>query len=270
MIRLQVNDLMVFKYLFEEKYIHRDLIKKYLFAGYNKSYFRQRISQLKKEGFVYSKPDPFSAENREVIFPTEKALFFYDVMFDDLKKGLSSRGNSKLKLFKARDYKIYDELDINEFAHKNYITESRFILENLGVDEWQNELFFYNKYKKNPDAIFKISKYTYALEFEYTFKNKRKYNGIIQRYDRVEKIDFDYIIYLTAKDFVYNKLKNIFDLRKVPNVSGNWYNKYYLLKFDDLRDGIFTMNNFATGDILEYTSRLKKYIDTKRKDGLID
>lgn len=270
MIRLQVNDLMVFKYLFEEKYIHRDLIKKYLFAGYNKSYFRQRISQLKKEGFVYSKPDPFSGEGREVIFPTEKALFFYDVKFKDFKKRLSQRGNSKLALFEPREYKIYDELNINELVHKNYITESRFIMENLGVDEWKNELFFYNKYKKNPDAIFKISKYTYALEFEYTFKNKRRYNGIIQRYERIKKIDFDYIIYLTSEDFVYNRLKNIFNVRKVPQIHNEWYKRYYLLKFEDLSKGVFTLNNFATGDILEYTSRLKKYVHNKRGRGIID
>src|SRR6056297_125322 len=102
-MQLQIKDMLLFKYLFEEKYIHRDLIKKYLYNrkgedGYNMNYKDFRLSQLKKNGFIYAKPDPFGNTKEEVIFPAEKALFFYDVKFKDFKNRLTSRNNSKLKL----------------------------------------------------------------------------------------------------------------------------------------------------------------------------
>lgn len=145
-MQLQIKDMLLFKYLFEEKYIHRDLIKKYLYNrkgedGYNMNYKDFRLSQLKKNDFIYARPDPFRKAKEEIIFPTEKALFFYDTKFEDFRKQLKSRSNSKLKLFEPRKYKIYDELDIKELVYKNYITECRFIMENLGVDEWRNDLF---------------------------------------------------------------------------------------------------------------------------------
>lgn len=269
MLRITKNDLILFKYLMEEKFIHIDIVKKYLGKDYEESSYRRRLSELRKEGYIKYVGDPLSY--RHYIFPTEKALIVYKLKYEELKKEIILNGNSLVGYHDPEKYNLKKNINFSTIVEDIQLTELRFLLENLGIDRWSRSNMYYNKYAKNPDAIFKIGienkmDTKYAVELETEFKGDQKYENEFMKYDKVEKIDFKKIIYITTKNSIYNKLADIIQNKVILGLSSNkWKKKYSLIKYNDLLNGQFIIYSPIKNKKNNNTEKLKKNIKIKKK-----
>lgn len=262
MLRLTDDDLIMFKYLMEEKYIYIDDVKKYLMNQKYDSDKRERLSMLKKEGYIKYKGDPGSYKN--FVFPTEKAKMWLDIKKDEMRKKIKMRSNSYLKYYDVDKYSVKKDIDINSYVHDRKLTQLRFMLEEIGVDYWERETMYYNKYKKNPDAICEISNKKYAIELERSFKSEKRYETIFEKYGKIDNIKFESIIYVTTKDIVYNQLNSVInDIIVLGIKDRDWKSKYRLSKFDDFKEGKFIVYKPYLDEINDLTEIMKKYVELK-------
>lgn len=263
MIRITLNDLILFKYLFEEKYIHIDLVKKYLGSDYEESSYRRRLSKLKKNGYIEYKA--FSMFKKHLIFPTKKALIVYDIKYEELKNEVKMRGNTFIKYHSPNKYNLKNNIDLNTLKKDKYLTELRFKMEDLGVDHWQRERMYYNKYKKNPDAIFEVNGNKYAIELETKTKDESYYKNVFIHYEKLEDIDFRNIIFVTTRDDIFDDLKKLMNNITVADImTNNWQEKYRLSKTKDLiKKKRFNFYRTYQDKWVDSTEDLEKYIKRK-------
>lgn len=264
MIRINNNDMILFKYLFEENYIHiDDLLNLGLLSHKYKSNIRRRLSNLKKEGYIKYKADPKSYKN--YVFPTEKAKLLYDMKYKEFKNEVKMRSNSYMFFYKPEKYTLRKQLDLNSLIHDRKLTQLRLCLEDIGVDYWQRETMYYNHYKKNPDAIFKINDLNFAVEVERTFKDRSRYEEIFTKYEKLEKISFTSIIYITLDDEVFNQMSKLINNINVPKIEINdWQEKYRVAEFNDFfKDKRFLFYKPYTDEWIESTDKMKKYVKRK-------
>lgn len=267
MLRITKNDLILFKYLMEEKFIHIDIVKKYLGRNYEESSYRRRLSDLRKEGYIKYIGDPLSFKN--YIFPTKKALIVYKLKYEELKKEVVMSGNSLIGYHKPEKYNIKKNINFNTIIEDTKLTELRFMMEDLGVDRWSRNTMYYNEYTKNPDAIFKLGiKNTtkYAVELETDFKGEQRYENEFISFDKVKKIDFSKIIYVTKKNSIYNKLTDIIKNKVILSLpSKEWKGKYRLAKYEDFINGQFITYDPIKDKKDDHTNNLRKNIEIKKK-----
>ena len=264
-MRITNRDLIMFKYLFEEKHIFIDDLLDFMELKYESSK-RRRLSKLKKNGYIKYEGDPVNYKH--FVFPTKKAKTVYEIKYKELKNEVKMRSNSLIKYVDPDKYKIADSIDINSYIHDRKLTQLRFKMEEMGVDYWQTETTYYNKYKKNPDAIFELSNRKYAVEFERTFKDKNRYKKIFEKYSKVEKIDFSSIIYFTTEKEIFERLYSLIKNISVAGIDYNgWQKEYRLAELDDfLVDDRFLVYKAYIDEWNELTDKMKKYVKNKRKN----
>lgn len=264
MLRITKNDLILFKYLMEEKFIHIDMVKKYLGRDYEESSYRRRLADLRKEGYIKYIGDPLSFKN--YIFPTKKALIVYKLKYEEIKKEVILRGNSLIRYHKPEKYNLKKNIKLNTIEEDIKLTKLRFMMEDLGVDRWRRNTMYYNEYAKNPDAIFKLGSRTYAVKLETEFKGDQRYENEFIKFDKVEKIDFSKIIYVTTKNSIYNKLTDIIKNKIILDLpSKKWKGKYLLAKYDDFINGQFITYNPIKDKKDDHTNNLRKNIEIKKE-----
>lgn len=264
MIRITLNDLILFKYLFEEKYIHIDLVKKYLGSDYEESSYRRRLSKLKKNGYIEYKA--FTMFKKHLIFPTKKALIVYDLKHEELKNEVKMRGNTFIKYHSSDKYNLKNNIDLNTLKKDKLLTELRFKMEDLGVDHWQRERMYYNKYAKNPDAIFELWNKTYAVELELSKKNYKEYKNEFIAYEKVKKIEFDKIIYIPLSennfDYIFDIIKNKFISELLDTC---WKKRYWMIKFDDLKNNNFMIYYPLEKKRADLNKKMKRHRASKKE-----
>lgn len=168
------QDLLLFKYLFESKFLSRNHIRKFIYEGFNPGYVDRRLWKLNKSGFVRKVP---IATRETIIMPTEKSLNMLDIFRDRVIK-LTRKNGYPLKFFPANTYEcylrtsLYDKdapINFKEFAHDNMVNEMRFLLEDKGALYWISNNVFRNREigVNNPDGFFKVKYYR-------TFKSYNK------------------------------------------------------------------------------------------------
>jgi len=264
MLRITKNDLILFKYLMEEKFIHIDIVKKYLGRNYEESSYRRRLADLRKEGYIKYIGDPLS--HRNYIFPTKKALIVYKLKYEELKEEVILNGNSLVGYNNPEKYNLKKDINFNTILEDIKLTELRFMMEDLGVDHWRRNTMYYNEYAKNPNATFKIDSNNYAVELETKFKGEKKYRDDFMKFDKVDKIDFKRIIYITTKNSVFHDLSDLIEEIFIPELSGpEWKKKYAVAKYKDFEKEIFiTYRPIEKNKKKDATKDLEKYISYKK------
>jgi hypothetical protein len=276
MLRITDDDLLLFKYLFEEQYIKRSHIRDFLWQHKTKGSIRVRLSRLLKNDYLKSRPDPMDVNGGTYLFATSKALNYYDLMFEDRVKKITRRKNTRLNIYEADEYKLNADFKINKIVQNNFLTELRFILEDWGVDCWESRSIFFPKYAKNPDSIFKIKAkingemkdLNIALEFERRKKYPSEYKEIFERYTKVEKVNFDYIIFVAYTDQVYNFFMENLNMSFYP-VDDNSIKKYRVTKYSNLKNNNFITENPYINAKVDFKNTINKFVDYKRENGLI-
>lgn len=168
MIRITENDLILFKYLFEEIQLERDSIKNYIWDYRDNSYIDNRLAQLINSDYLKTTIHPFM-KNGKLIYATKKAKLIYsmreNIFADNYKKG-----NTILKYFNMNKYKIEDSFDSRRLEHDLNLTKLRLKFENLGVEEFESSIMLRRQElpfdKLLPDGRFKYKDKQYYLEFD--------------------------------------------------------------------------------------------------------
>lgn len=230
MLRITKDDLLLFKYCFEQNILIRDNIKNYIWEHKNNSYIDDRLASLIKEGYLKKFPHPFKPVEK-LISATEQALTFLDLYLYQLED--MERKNSKLKYFDPQRYSVSENYDTRRIKHDLELNEIRFKLEDLGVDYWQSFVMMAtekneddeegkkSKYGFYPDSIFEIGNQKFFLEFDCTNSYNRLHDtlmlyrenelkNIIYIFKQQEVLD-EFIGYLSLfdKGIYYGLLNNI-------------------------------------------------------------
>lgn len=157
------RDLLLFKYLFECKFLSREHIRKYIYEDLSPGHVTNRLHKLVKYGYLRKVP---IATRETIILPTEKSLYALDVFRDRVMK-LTRKNGFSLKYFPITAYEwylktsIYDKeapINFKEFAHDNMVNEIRFYLEDKGAQLWiPNSVMRDRPLSSNvPDGIFGV------------------------------------------------------------------------------------------------------------------
>lgn len=258
MLRITVNDALLFKYLLEEKFIHIDLLKKYLGSDYEESSYRRRLSSLKKEGYIRYENNPL--DRKHLIFPTEKAKIIYEMKYDELKEEVKMRNKTYLKYFRPGNYIVRNNFVFKDLYRNYLLTELRFLMEELGVDYWIKNTMYYNEYTKNPDAIFSLGSKTCAINLIDSTRKFRDYEKDFIGYNDVKKINFTNIFYIFKYNDDFEFLSDIIKNKFIKELVGtNWKHKYRIAKYDDLENGKFISYNPFENKKVNISRQLEKY-----------
>ncbi|MFW6009476.1 MAG: hypothetical protein ACOCP8_09460, partial [archaeon] len=192
MIRIVENDLVLFKYLFEEEFLEREIIKKYIWENRGNSYIDNRLAQLINENYLKKIFHP-TRQKAKLIAATKKAKIFLDVkknIFEDNYQ----KGNSKLLDLDLDNYKVADKIDVRTIIHDLELIKVRLKLEELGVDFWKSRTLL-NRDREDfaliPDGKFEYNGTRYFLEFDIN-NSYRRYKKAITVYKNnlVENVIF--------------------------------------------------------------------------------
>ena len=250
-MKLTNNDLILFKYLFENNFLTRDHIHNYIWDNLNNKYIYHRLLQLKEKGFIETVDDPIPYNNRKtLVLGKEKAIYYMDMYVEKLKK-LKRNDNFEFRYIKPSLYTEQKDLDYRQIKHDYFLNELRFILEDYGANKWYSDTLIYRQklFSKIPDGLFENEYFgkekTFAIELERTLKQDYRYREIFKRYSQEKEID--YVIYVTIgedTDVIYDSLKNKkfkskFMEKEIDKdeVSEDFYNKFYLTKYKHLKNG---------------------------------
>lgn len=259
MIRLQNDDLLLLKYLFETDFLDRDQIKKYIWNNRGEKYSIKRLWQLTKEEILKKAPNPDSVTG-SVLMATSKALLYMKNNIDRIKD-LRRNDNFKFQYISPGDYRVQNELRLGNFRHDNLLNLLRFKLEDYGADGWvSDKILFRNKpFKYTPDGLFQKKKKFFAVEFEIYMKRNHRYQHILHSYDthignRNDRLD--YLIYFCFEKQVYDFLSNRMrpDYQKDGKMLKN-YNRMFLIRW----------GKFMEGDLRIYNHYDKRVIDLKEE-----
>ena len=259
MIRLQNDDLLLLKYLFETDFLERDMIKKYIWNNRGDKYSTKRLWQLTKEGIVKKSPNPDSASG-SVLLATNKALLHMKNNIERIKE-LKRNDNFKFQYISPGDYRVQKDVRLGTFRHDHLVNLLRFKLEDYGADGWvSGKILFRNKpFKYTPDGLFQKKKKFFAVEFEIYKKRNHRYQHILHSYnDHIGNSNdrLDYLIYVCFEkkvhDFLSNRIRP--DYKKDGKMLKS-YHRMFLIKWE----------KFLEGDLRIYNHYDKRVIDLKEE-----
>lgn len=172
-ISLTDNDLLLFKYLFECRFLSREHIQKFIYTGFNPNYVTTRIWKLVRNKYLRKVP---IATKETILLPTHKSLYALDTYSDKVKL-LTRKNGHELSYFPADAYRwylnstVYDKaapINYKEFAHNNKVNEIRFYLEDRGALYWVSDIIYKNREitTNNPDGYFKVKYLTAFKTFD--------------------------------------------------------------------------------------------------------
>lgn len=183
LIRIQKNDLLLFKYLFENQVLERNTIKKYIWFKKDNSTIDDRLAQLIKNGYINKISHPAKKRER-LLIGSQFVLNFLKYEKERIKK-IKQRGNSKLIYINPRRYRVIEEFDKRRIMHDLYLNKVRFKLEDLGVDNFKTSLIFESEkdfdIELYPDGYFEYNDKEYFLEFDLDYSYQR-YTQALNKY----------------------------------------------------------------------------------------
>lgn len=182
MIKITKDDLLLFRYLFEQKVLERDTIKNFIWKHKSNSYIDNRLSELIKYDFIKKISHPFKRRER-LLSGTERAIDFLE-SHSSSNKSICKRNNSILKYFNVRRYSVYDNFDIRKIKHDLIMNKIRFIFEDFGVNYWYSQTMIQNSNINlgfYPDSRFTLNEEDYYIELDINDSFKR-YNDTLKKY----------------------------------------------------------------------------------------
>ncbi len=224
MIRITENDLVLFKYLFEEDFLEREVIKKYIWENRDNSYIDNRLAQLINGGYIKKEFHPIR-ENARLLAATKKAKLILG-MKKDIFKGGYQKGNSKLTDLDLDNYRVVDGIDVRTTIHNFELIKVRLKLEKLGVDFWKSRTLL-NRDREDfpliPDGKFEYRGTGYFLEFDF--------NNSYRRYQKAINV------------YKNNLIENVIFIFKRPGITKGFKKlltvsdeKYYFALYSDFRE----------------------------------
>ena len=214
-LRITDNDLILYRYLFEQDFLTRDQIKNYVWKDLSNSHIDNRLSRLTKEGYIKKHPD-LSAGVGTVLMAGSGAV---GLLNNDtiIERMLNLK---RIFINKERFIRAYAErkkLNFARYNHDEYLTNVRFVLEGF-IKEYMSYrlLMVYNRNVKGktkeerlkkkytrptPDALMKTDLGTYAIELENTLKQDFRYKKkIFPGYEEEDRIDV--VLYICTSDSI--------------------------------------------------------------------
>lgn len=246
MIRITENDLLLFKYLFEEKVLEREHIKNYIWKNLNNSSINRRLSNLKKAGYLSMVKHPF-IQNAKLIFATDKAKKMLDIKLSSLINS-NKEFDNRLKYINVKKYKVEDGFDPRRLEHDLVLTESRLKLESLGVKNWYSSNYIYQN--KNDFKKVKEERFTLIPDGKFEYKDKKYFyefdnNNRYRRYKKATTVYKNNLIKNVV--FIFNRAKIPKGFKKLLNTRDT--NFYYALYSDFEKDKI-VLKNIVRGKLI--------------------
>ena len=252
-IRITDRDLFLFRYLFEQDFISREFIKKFIWKDFEDSYVTNRLWRLNKQGYVKKHFDVSTGSGTVIMADKEAETLIKNRKVRERMLSLDINGvNFYNDDSLLRHYEVRDSLNKGEFDHDMDVSEVRLRLEKV-IDYWISERIIWkhnsnaskeNRFRRVSDGIIKTSMdstaLTIGIEVEGHLKKDYRYRSIFEKYINEDRID--YVFYITTDDNVYNKLNDKlltseFKKRNNSKLSYDFYKMFYTLTLDDLRKG---------------------------------
>lgn len=257
MIKITDRDVILFRYLFENGFLTRNQIGKYIFE--TKKYHIARLRKLKENGFVKFPTNVLARGT--YIQATKKALYYLKSKVGK-KKLKNGRRNQKFEPFyiNPKNYRVEDEIKLHKFEHDKELNELRFKLENIGANSWitGDMIYRFKIHKKTPDGVFHSENSKFALELEKTLKTKSRYKKIFKKY--VKEKGIDYVLYIAQGESLYKSLMKKLNSKFIgfsnSYSSNKSYSKFYIAKYSDIKRGNYTFYNDTIGEKIDLRNEL--------------
>ncbi|MFW5795418.1 MAG: hypothetical protein ACOCV1_08055 [Bacillota bacterium] len=252
-LRIIDRDLFLFRYLFEQDFVSREWIKKFIWQDLKDSYVTSRLWRLNRSGYI-KKHFKVSTGSGTVIMADKEA--------EKLMKNRRIRERMlELDFFGVnfynddsllRHYEVRDSLNKGEFDHDMDVSEVRFRLEDY-IDYWISERILWkhnsnakkeNRFRRISDGIMRTSlnnqDMTVAIEVEGHIKKDHRYRNIFDTYYYEDRIDA--VFYVTTDDQVYDRLNkklltSRFRKSTDTKLRYDFYEKFFTIKLEELRRG---------------------------------
>ena len=243
-LRITDNDLILYRYLFEQDFLTRDQIRNYVWKDLSNGHINNRLARLTKEGYIKKHPD-LSEGMGSVLMAGSGAVGLLNN--DDIIERMMNLKSSFINKEKfIRAYSEREKLNFARYNHDEYLTNVRFRLEKLAKQYMSYRmLMVYNrnvgdkeeKYTRpTPDALMRTKLGTYAIELENTKKEDYRYQDkIFPGYAENDKVDI--VLYIcTSKSILEAVNKNI---NKYPTYDTK--TRYLVVEYDK----VMNLNEFV-------------------------
>jgi len=258
-IKLSKNDLKLIKYLYECEFLTRKQIKNYVWENLHNVHIRRRLPKLRKNNYIQYKDNPFS-------FVNEKYVYMLDYFADDSLMMTGTFEQYKkmcdefnLNYIDLNNYTFKNELDDRRLNKQYHLNNVRFKLEEIGVKNWIpyyvfRNLSMSNKIKKSDNKTFDVypdgivqEKNLIGIELERKIKPRIHYRDLFVKYDKEDL--FKVVIFVTYgrnSGNIYNGLQGKLNPEfsyDYDDLSRNFYNKFFVIKYSDLMNGNYDIYN---------------------------
>jgi len=222
-LRVTDNDLILYRYLFEQDFLTRDQIKNFVWKDLSNGHINNRLARLTREGYIKKHPD-LSAGMGSVLMAGSGAVGLLNN--DDIIERMMNLKSSFINKEKfIRAYTEREKLSFSRYNHDEYLTNVRFKLEKVANEYMSYRmLMVYNrnvkgknkkeKLKKKytrptPDALMRNKLGTFAIELENSKKEDYRYQDkIFPGYAKNDRVDI--VLYIcTSKSILEAVNKNI-------------------------------------------------------------
>lgn len=220
-LRVTDNDLILYRYLFEQDFLTRDQIKNFVWKDLSNGHINNRLARLTREGYIKKHPD-LSAGMGSVLMAGSGAVGLLNN--DDIIERMMNLKSSFINKEKfIRAYSEREKLNFARYNHDEYLTDVRFKLEILAKEYMSYRmLMVYNrnvkgknkkeKLKKKftrptPDALMKDSDDIIAIELENTLKQDFRYQDKIFR-GYVINQNVDMVLYICTNKSVFKGVED--------------------------------------------------------------
>lgn len=220
MIRIGENDLVLFKYLFEEKFLEREIIKKYIWENRGNSYIDNRLAQLINANYLKKEFHP-TRKNAKLLAATKKAKLILD-MKKEVFQGGYQKENTILSDLELNNYKVADGIDARTIIHDLELIKVRLKLEKLGVNFWKSRILLNSDredFSLVPDGKFEYNGTRYFLEFDI--------NNSYRRYKKAVTV------------YKNNLVKNVIFIFKRPRITKG-FKKLFTTRDDKYFFGLYS------------------------------
>lgn len=240
-LRVTDNDLLLYRYLFENDFLTRDQIKNYVWKNLNNSYIDDRLAKLTKENYIKKHPD-LTVGTGSVLMAGSGAqtLVKNDSIIEKMLALKSYFFNRKGAILKYRER---NGLNLARYDHDRYLSNVRFKIEKRVKSYLSYRMILIHnrnslKEKKFtqpvPDALY-ISNddKIYAIELEKTLKKKSRYQKeIFPGYGADKRIAG--VIYVCTSSNILNRINGYLKDGFVKGKYSDFYQKIYLVDYKKL------------------------------------
>lgn len=243
-LRITDNDLILYRYLFEQDFLTRDQIRNYVWKDLSNGHINNRLARLTREGYIKKHPD-LSAGVGSVLMASSGAvgLLNNDVIIDRMKNLKSSFINNEKYI---RAYSERAKLNFARYNHDEYLTNVRFKLEKKAKEYMSYRmLMVFNRNVKGknkkerlkkkftrptPDALMKTNDLgTVAIELENTRKEDFRYqNKIFSGYAKDKKVDV--VLYVCTSSSILEAVNE--NINEFPLYEYDYNTRFLVVEYE--------------------------------------